>query len=142
MTGKRMWAAVAGAVVLLAGCDFVDESLIPTLTGEDPAPKPAATQRIAIPASAAESNTQPTVSGGPPQLGDSRFEPPGVTPGEVTGTAIGRRVERLRNDLTEAPPQGARPVLKRPRRPIPRPGRQHDPVPRLDRFTSGTELAR
>ena len=101
MTGKRMWAAVAGAVVLLAGCDFIDESLIPTLTGEDPAPKPAATQRIAIPASAAESNTQPTVSGGPPQLGDSRFEPPGVTPGEVTGTAIGRRVERLRNDLIE-----------------------------------------
>ncbi len=101
MSGKRTWATIVGAVVLLAGCDFIDKSLIPTLTGEDPADKPAARQQIAIPASAAERNTQPTLSGGPPQLGDTRFEPPGVTPGEVTGTAIGRRVERLRNDLIE-----------------------------------------
>ncbi|NKB49874.1 MAG: hypothetical protein GKS02_11005 [Alphaproteobacteria bacterium] len=100
MSGNRKLATIAGAVVLLAGCDFVDESLIPTLTGEDPAPKTAG-QQVAIPASAAESNTQPTVSGGIPQLGDTRFDPPGVTPGEVTGTAIGRRVERLRNDLIE-----------------------------------------
>jgi hypothetical protein len=99
MTGKRKWATIAGAVVLLAGCDFVDESLIPTLTGEDPVSTSAPTQ-VAIPASAAEANAQPTVSGGLP-LGDNRFEPPGVTPGEVTGTAIGRRVERLRNDLIE-----------------------------------------
>ena len=101
MTGKRTWATIAGTVILLAGCDFVDESLIPTLTGEDPAPKSSAVQAVAIPASAAESNPQPTLSGGLPQLGETRFDPPGVTPGEVTGTAIGRRVERLRNDLIE-----------------------------------------
>ncbi len=101
MTGKRTWATIAGAVFLLAGCDFIDESLIPTLTGEDPAPKTAARTQVAIPASAAERNPQPTISGAPPILGDTRFEPPGVTPGEVTGTAIGRRVERLRNDLIE-----------------------------------------
>lgn len=101
MTGKRTWATIAGAVILLAGCDFIDESLIPTLTGEDPAPKTAARQQVAIPVSAAERNTQPTISGAPPALGDTRFVPAGVTPGEVTGTAIGRRVERLRNDLIE-----------------------------------------
>jgi len=101
MTGKRTWATIAGAVFLLAGCDFIDESLIPTLTGEDPAPKTAAREQVAIPASAAERNAQPTLSGALPQLGETRFEPPGVTPGEVTGTAIGRRVERLRNDLIE-----------------------------------------
>lgn len=101
MTGKRTWATIAGAVFLLAGCDFIDESLIPTLTGEDPAPKTAARTQVAIPVSAAERNTQPTISGAPPILGDTRFEPAGVTPGEVTGTAIGRRVERLRNDLIE-----------------------------------------
>lgn len=101
MTGKRTWATIAGAVMLLAGCDFVDESLIPTLTGEDPAPKSSAVQQVSIPASAGELGGQPTVSGGLPQLGETRFEPPGVTPGEVTGTAIGRRVERLRNDLIE-----------------------------------------
>lgn len=101
MTGKRTWATIAGAVVLLAGCDFIDESLIPTLTGEDPAPKTAAREQVAIPVSAAERNPQPTISGALPQLGDTRFVPAGVTPGEVTGTAIGRRVERLRNDLIE-----------------------------------------
>ena len=101
MTGRRTWATIVGAAMLLAGCDFVDESLIPTLTGEDPAPKTTAGQPIAIPASAAERNPQPTISGAPPQLGETRFEPPGVTPGEVTGTAIGRRVDRLRNDLIE-----------------------------------------
>lgn len=101
MTGKRTWATIAVAVVLLAGCDFIDESLIPTLTGEDPAPKTAAREQVAIPVSAAERNPQPTISGALPQLGDTRFVPAGVTPGEVTGTAIGRRVERLRNDLIE-----------------------------------------
>jgi len=101
MSGIRTWATIVGAVFLLAGCDFIDESLIPTLTGEEPAPKTAAGEKVAIPASAAEKNTQPTISGSPPQLGSTRFEPPGVTPGEVTGTAIGARVERLRNDLIE-----------------------------------------
>ncbi len=101
MTGKQTWATIAVAVFLLAGCDFVDETLIPTLTGEDPAPKTAVREQVAIPASAAERNTQPTLSSAPPVLGDTRFEPDGVTPGEVTGTAIGRRVERLRSDLIE-----------------------------------------
>jgi hypothetical protein len=102
MTGKRSWATIAGAVVLLAGCEFVDEALVPTLAGEDPAAKnEAEPQQVAIPASAAEANTQPTISAAPPQLGETRFEPPGVTPGEVTGTAIGRRVERLRSDLVD-----------------------------------------
>ncbi len=101
MTGKRSWATIAGAVVLLAGCEFVDEALVPTLAGEDPAKEQAEPQQVAIPPSRAEANAQPTISGAPPQLGETRFEPPGVTPGEVTGTAIGRRVERLRNDLIE-----------------------------------------
>lgn len=101
MTGKRMWATIAGAAVMLVGCDFVDDALIPTLTGEDPAGEPAARERIAIPASAAESNPQPTLSTSLPELGETRFEPPGVTPGELTGTAIGRRVDRLRNDLID-----------------------------------------
>jgi hypothetical protein len=101
MTGKRSWATIAGALVLLAGCEFVDEALVPTLAGEDPAGKEAESKQVAIPVSAAERNTQPTISGAPPQLGETRFEPPGVTPGEVTGTAIGRRVDRLRNDLVE-----------------------------------------
>ena len=100
-TGKRSWATIAGALVLLAGCEFVDEALVPALSGEDPADASAQPAPVAIPASAAERNTQPTVSGAPPQLGETRFEPPGVTPGEVTGTAIGRRVERLRSDLVD-----------------------------------------
>ncbi|MBO6783011.1 MAG: hypothetical protein JJ899_07030 [Alphaproteobacteria bacterium] len=88
MTKKRTWSAFAGAALLLAGCEFTDDALIPSLTGEDP----AGDERIEIPASTAEGNRLPT-------FGDSIFEPAGVTPGQPTGTEVGKRVERLRDDL-------------------------------------------
>jgi hypothetical protein len=95
MTTKRTWSALAGAALLLAACDFTDLALIPSLTGESP----SGGDRQVIPASAAERNPQPTISGAPPQLGQSNFQPDGVTAGQSTGTEVGRRVERLRGDL-------------------------------------------
>lgn len=88
MKTKRTWSAIAGAALLLAGCEFTDDALIPSLTGDDP----AGGERIEIPASAAEGNRLPT-------LGASSFEPGGVTAGQPTGTEVGRRVDRLRDDL-------------------------------------------
>jgi len=88
MIKKRTWSAIAGAALLLAGCEFTDDALIPSLTGEDP----AGGERVEIPASAAESNRAPT-------LGAGNFEPSGVTTGQPTGTEVGRRVDRLRGDL-------------------------------------------
>ncbi len=88
MKTKRTWSACAGAALLLAGCEFTDDALIPSLTGDDP----AGGERIEIPASTAEANRLPT-------LGASSFEPAGVTAGQPTGTEVGRRVDRLRDDL-------------------------------------------
>lgn len=88
MKTKRTWSACAGAALLLAGCEFTDDALIPSLTGNDP----AGGERIEIPASTAEANRLPT-------LGASSFEPAGVTAGQPTGTEVGRRVDRLRDDL-------------------------------------------
>lgn len=88
MKTKRTWSAFAGAALLLAGCEFTDDALIPSLTGDDP----AGGERIEIPASTAEANRLPT-------LGASSFEPAGVTAGQPTGTEVGRRVDRLRDDL-------------------------------------------
>ena len=88
MIKKRTWPAIAGAALLLAGCEFTDDALIPSLTGEDP----AGGKRVEIPASAAESNRAPT-------FGTGNFEPSGVTTAQPTGTEVGRRVDRLRSDL-------------------------------------------
>ena len=95
MTTKRTWSALAGAALLLAACDFTDNILIPSLTGSST----SGGDRQVIPASAAERNPQPTLSGPPPQLGQNNFQPDGVTAGQTTGTEVGRRVERLRGDL-------------------------------------------
>jgi hypothetical protein len=94
MTTTRTLSALAGAALLLAGCEFTDDALIPSLTGESPS-----SNRIVIQPSAAEANPQPTLSGPPPQLGQTSFQPSGVTAGQPTGTEVGRRVERLRGDL-------------------------------------------
>ena len=88
MKTKRTWSAMAGAVLLLAGCEFTDDVLIPSLTGDDP----AGSERVQIRPSAAEANQLPT-------LGASNFAPAGVTAGQPTGTEVGHRVNRLRDDL-------------------------------------------
>ena len=88
MKTKRTWSAMAGAVLLLAGCEFTDNVLIPSLTGDDP----AGSERVQIRPSAAEANQLPT-------LGASNFAPAGVTAGQPTGTEVGHRVNRLRDDL-------------------------------------------
>jgi len=88
MKTNRTWSAFAGVALLLAGCGFYDNALIPSLTGDSP----SGGDRVVIPASAAEANPLPT-------LGASNFQPEGVTAGQPTGTEVGRRVDRLRDDL-------------------------------------------
>ncbi|WP_246116648.1 hypothetical protein [Denitrobaculum tricleocarpae] len=41
-----------------------------------------------------------TNSGAPPILGTTVFEAPGVTPGEPTGTHVGKKIQELRGDLS------------------------------------------
>jgi hypothetical protein len=97
---------MAGAVLLLPACTFADNALWPTLAGPDPAAgkKPATAQAEAAtaqPASAAAQQPAATVivAQQPPPLGTTNFEPPGVTPGQPTGTFVGQKVVELRDEL-------------------------------------------
>ncbi len=91
----------------LSACSFSMDSLWPSLTGDDPAPRQAAApapangKAISIPASAGERMNQPTIgpAGSPPVLGSTNFEPPKVTPGQQTGTFVGQKVSTLRGEL-------------------------------------------
>ncbi|MBO0332324.1 hypothetical protein J0X12_01775 [Sneathiella sp. CAU 1612] len=89
------------AVLLVASCSFVDEKLLPPLTG-DPAPvktgqaamsaDPTATQA----AMAAASTTTETQA---PKAAPSRYQLPEVASAPSTGTVVGQRVETLRDNL-------------------------------------------
>jgi len=80
-----------GTALLVSACSFTEETLWPTLTGEDPAGKDQQAQPAA-PAPAAQPAAQPA-------LGTSDFKPDGVTPGSPTGTFVGKKVVELREEL-------------------------------------------
>jgi hypothetical protein len=102
-----------GAALLLGGCDFFDSALLPSLGGgsseSSSAPasggtaQPSATQKTQT-ASTQSSSTQSSstmTTTGVPQLGTGNFQPPSVTPGQSTGTAVGQRVDGLRAELSK-----------------------------------------
>lgn len=100
MDFSKFRAMIVGAAFLLPACSFSESALWPSLTGEDPAadtPSPAAAPAPAAP------TTQTVTDGGtgnqPPQLGTTNFQPVGVTPGQDTGTFVGRKVAELRSEL-------------------------------------------
>jgi hypothetical protein len=88
MKTNRTCAAFASVALLLAGCGFIDDALIPSLTGGSP----SGGDSVIIVPSPAKANLLPT-------LGASNFQPSGVSAGKPTGTEVGRRVNRLRDDL-------------------------------------------
>jgi len=111
----RISRPIALTVVLFAaGCSFVDDSLLPVLTGGEPK---SAAGPVAIAPSQAEANPNPTVSGAtavaaaqaiapaqvmagtPPPLGTTNFITPGVTAAANTGTFVGQKVSVLRSEL-------------------------------------------
>lgn len=91
-------AILVGAALVLPACSFSESALWPSLTGEDPAaPAPVAAEAAAAPSydpNVAAASTAP-----PPQLGQTNFQPAGVTPGADTGTFVGRKVTELRGEL-------------------------------------------
>lgn len=90
--------AVVAAVVLLGGCAFADEALMPSLNGEEPA---GGEQQAQGEQQQAQGGQQPAAgeAGAPPALGTGTFEPQGVTRFEPTGTFVGKKVQNLREDL-------------------------------------------
>jgi len=108
MLKLRSHLMIIVATAMLAGCSFVDDSLMPVLTGEEPSDQPTSTSQASgypppqqIPPSPAESNPQPTVSQvpAPPPVTSGNYNAGPVTPGASTGTYVGQKVAGLRADL-------------------------------------------
>ncbi|MEH6497642.1 MAG: hypothetical protein V7740_17995 [Pseudomonas marincola] len=89
------------AILLLASCSFVDDKLLPPLTGDE-TPATSATG-VAIAPSDAEGNPDPTLTttAAAPAMAEkaSRFQLPAITSAPSTGTVVGERVEGLRGEL-------------------------------------------
>ncbi len=104
MDCSKYRAIIVGAALFLPACSFSESALWPSLTGEDPAggAQPQTTQPAPAAQTAAQA-AQPATSGGAgtplPQLGTTNFQPVGVTPGQDTGTFVGRKVVELRAEL-------------------------------------------
>ena len=118
MVFTRIRIVIIGVALLLPACGFTEDTLWPSLTGEDPAgtkaqktsqpaaepQKPAAQQQVAGQPGPAQSpevqRAPPVITSSPqPPLGTTNFEPSGVTPGTATGTFVGKKVEELRGEL-------------------------------------------
>ena len=109
MALSRLSAVCLGAAVLLAGCSYVDNTLWPSLTGEEPAGK--AKEQVAIQPSVAEMAAasaaasasaapvvQPKVQVSQLNGGSALFGPslPTIRP---TGTFVGKKVAEMYADL-------------------------------------------
>ena len=84
---------------MLPACSFSEESVWPSLTGEDPAGgQTAEAEATPQPATQGE-DANPQVASSQPPLGNGNFQPMGVTPGQPTGTFVGQKVIELREEL-------------------------------------------
>jgi predicted RecA/RadA family phage recombinase len=96
---------VVGAIFFVSACSFAENTLWPSLTGESP----TATKQSAAgqtPAKSAQMKQAPAggsqpviVAQNPPPLGTTNFQPVSVTPGQATGTYVGKKVIDLRQEL-------------------------------------------
>ncbi len=90
MVFSKFRAIYLGAVILLPACSFSDSALWPSLSGDDPAAE--SNQQYQTEVIDSQSEIQPVI-------GQSDFQPSGVTPGAETGTFVGRKVIELRGEL-------------------------------------------
>ncbi len=97
MVLKWSKAGVVVTTIALSACSFTEEALWPSLTGEDPAENTATSEQAGQNAAA----TETAAGGGQPVLGTTNFEPAPVTPGESTGTFVGKKVASMRGELTQ-----------------------------------------
>ena len=105
MANRGMWIFLAGTLLSNSACSFSEDSLWPSLTGESPtaSAKPAPAPKASAPASS-DQQTQAgapsvIVAANPPPFGTSNFQPTGVTPGQSTGTFVGKKIVEMRGEL-------------------------------------------
>jgi hypothetical protein len=106
---------LAGTILIVSACSFNEEDLWPSLSGESPTggESPTAGKADSKTLSTA-ANTTPIVTNNDlrpissssvlatntqPPLGETNFQPGGVTPGQSTGTFVGKKVVDLRSEL-------------------------------------------
>ena len=102
MKFKAFRMLLVGSALTLSACSFTDESLWPSLTGEDPASVTSQTadaQTIAAAQQTAEQPAATPTGNAQPPLGTGNFEPSGVTEGTATGTFVGKKIVELREEL-------------------------------------------
>ncbi len=87
---------VVGATLTLGACSYGDNLLWPA---DDEPKTEQQTQPSQQQAASGEGKVQ-VIGGGQPPIGATQFVPPGVTPGEPTGTFVGEKVIQLREELT------------------------------------------
>lgn len=87
---------LAGAVPLAGGCSFVKESLLPSLTGEEPGGKSA-------PQTSPQGAAKPAPAGQPSTAaqGGAAKAQPAAAPGKPTGTAVGQKADEIRQEVTK-----------------------------------------
>ena len=103
MAFPRLRLLVVGAVLMTGACSF-DSDMWPSLNASDPSGKsateaPAEASASAMKTETAQAAAQTAMPANQPALGTSKFVPSGVTPGEPTGTFVGKKVEELRQEL-------------------------------------------
>ncbi len=91
--------AVLAVAALLAGCSFAEETLWPSLTGDQAAP-PGGTTTTTIAGTNALIGVSPvSAPGGTP--GTPGFQTVSVMQAPSTGTAVGQKVQEVRGQLTQ-----------------------------------------
>jgi hypothetical protein len=107
MAYSRVWIFLAGTLFSVSACSFTEDSLWPSLTGESPAasdkPSAAAAPKASAPAPSGQQTAGGSppviVTANPPPMGTSSFRPAGVTPGQTTGTFVGKKAIEMRGEL-------------------------------------------
>ncbi len=92
MHSNWMKAALVGTALLVGGCSFADNALLPALGGGSSGGSNSAS---GTPAGTTTGTT------GAPKLGTGNFQPDAVTPGQPTGTLVGQKVQAMRGELTK-----------------------------------------
>ncbi len=109
MSRLKYHAAIFAAAAVLAGCNYVDDTLSSVFTVEE-ASEPEETvktppapgeedQQPALSPTPPSPEPAPAVAGTPPAPGTTAAEPMPVTPGEPTGTTAGKKAVELRKEL-------------------------------------------
>lgn len=84
-----LWkAALVGVVILLGGCSFARNSLLPTLTGEKPSAQ-------------SEDKTGTNAITQPAPSGAAERKAAAAESGKPTGTTLGKKIEELRKELAK-----------------------------------------